>query len=100
MKRTLLYEKYRPKSFEDYVISDPILKNQIESWLEHRSFPHLLISGPPGTGKTCLADLVVKTLFKYADYQLTGSANRSFKGYVKYNAGITNGIDTVIQSEK
>ena len=55
-------EKYRPNSVEDYVFTDPIQKEQVQNWIAEDSFPHLLMSGDPGTGKTTLAKVLINEL--------------------------------------
>ena len=59
MKNQLWVEKYRPNSVEDYVFTDPIQKEQVQNWIAEESFPHLLMSGDPGTGKTTLAKVLI-----------------------------------------
>lgn len=44
-------EKFRPKTLDD-VISHEIIINTLRQFIENNYFPHLLLSGPPGTGKT------------------------------------------------
>jgi DNA polymerase III delta prime subunit len=51
-------EKYRPKSVNEYVFRDEHQKSQILSWIRDKSFPHLLLSGSAGIGKTTLAKLL------------------------------------------
>lgn len=72
-------EKYRPVNFEDYITSND-LKEKFNSFIEEQNIPHLLFEGPPGTGKSSCANILVKNL----DCE------------VKYiNAAENNGIDTV-----
>lgn len=51
--KQLWYKKYRPKTLDGFVFVDDHIKSKIEEWVEHKEFPHLLLAGPPGTGK-CL----------------------------------------------
>ena len=58
----LWYLKYRPQTLNTYVWRDPEMRKTVEEWIEQRSLPHCLFSGPPGTGKTSLALLLIKLL--------------------------------------
>ena len=62
MKNKLWVEKYRPNTVDGYVFTDVNQKDQVESWIREGSFPHLLMSGDPGTGKTTLAKLLINEL--------------------------------------
>lgn len=44
-------EKYRPKTLDD-VISHEVIISTLKQFIKNKYFPHLLLSGPPGTGKT------------------------------------------------
>lgn len=43
-------EKYRPKSLEDIVDHEHVV-DRLEAFMEDKSMPHLLFTGPAGTGK-------------------------------------------------
>jgi len=56
-------EKFRPSQFSEVVGQDEIVK-RIEALTNSLNIPHLLFAGPAGTGKSTLALIVVKELFK------------------------------------
>jgi len=63
----LWVEKYRPQNIDDYIAS-PDFKEKIKGWLRDQNISNLLLIGSPGTGKSSLANLLVKELdcdFKY-----------------------------------
>ena len=60
--KELWTEKYRPKTIDGYVFTDQSQREQIEHWIASKSIPHLLLSGPAGTGKTTLAKLLVHSM--------------------------------------
>lgn len=76
----LWVEKYRPNTLEGYVFKNDHIRAQIESWIQNPEgknipFPHLLLSGSPGVGKTTLAKLLLNELGvnKYDILELNGS---------------------------
>ncbi len=56
-------EKFRPSQFFEVVGQDEIVK-RIKALTNSLNIPHLLLAGPAGTGKSTLALIVVKELFK------------------------------------
>lgn len=52
-------ESYRPKTVNDYVFRDEHQRLQVITWIKEKSFPHLLLSGNPGVGKTTLAKVLI-----------------------------------------
>ncbi len=77
-------EKYRPSSFSEVVGQEETVK-RIKSFVEQRNLPHLMFSGPAGTGKTTLAILIAKVLF--------GEEWR--QNFLDLNASDERGIDVV-----
>lgn len=81
--KKLLNEKYRPDSLETYIFKDEKLKKAVEKWLTDGSFPHVLFSGSPGTGKSSLGRLLLK-LFNIAPSDI-----------MVINTSLRSGIDVV-----
>lgn len=82
-------EKYRPSLFPELVGQDDIVK-RIESLVNSMNIPHLLFAGPAGTGKSTLALIIVKQLFK-----------QSWKdNYLELNASDERGINVVREKVK
>lgn len=79
--KELWTEKYRPQTLDGYVFTDPAQKDQIEYFIREKSIPHLLFTGPAGTGKTTLAKILVNSL------------NIDQYDFLQVNASRDNGVD-------
>ncbi|MEK6925846.1 MAG: replication factor C small subunit [Nanoarchaeota archaeon] len=82
-------EKYRPAKFLDIVGQSDIVK-RVESLTNSLNIPHLLFAGPAGTGKSTMALIVVKTLFK----------ENWHENYLELNASDERGINVVREKVK
>ena len=77
-------EKHRPKKFEDVIGQEAIVR-RIKAMVEKKSVPHLLFTGPAGTGKTSLILVIAKELY-----------GASWKeNFLELNASDERGIDVV-----
>lgn len=72
-------EKYRPRTFDD-LICDKEIKEKLLSFVKNQDISSLLLEGPAGTGKSSIANLLVKEI------------DCDFK---EINASNDNGIDAV-----
>lgn len=82
-------EKYRPANFDELIGQDEIVK-RIKNLTNSLNIPHLLFTGPPGTGKSSLAFIIVKEFF-HENWQ---------NNYLELNASDERGIDVVRQKVK
>ena len=77
-------ERYRPKDFSEMYGQEHIL-SRIKAFVEQKNMPHLLFSGPAGTGKTTLAIIIAIKLF--------GEGWHS--NFLELNASDERGIDII-----
>ncbi len=82
-------EKYRPSNFEEIVGQEEIVK-RVKNLTNSLNLPHMLFTGPAGTGKSTLAIIVAKDLFK--EYWK--------ENYLELNASDARGIDVIRQEVK
>ena len=82
-------EKYRPSIFDDMVGQQEIVK-RASALVQAMNIPHIMFAGPSGTGKSTLALIIVKELFK----------DKWKENYLELNASDERGIDVVRQKVK
>jgi len=82
-------EKYRPRTFDDVVGHDEIIK-RVKAFVQAKNMPHLLFAGPAGSGKTTLALVTAKQLFKDTWHE----------NFLELNASDERGIDVIRQKVK
>ncbi len=77
-------EKYRPQTIDDCILPENI-KKTFNDFLNKGEIPNMLLSGPPGIGKTTVAKALCKQLG--ADYYvINGSDEGRFLDTVRTNA--------------
>jgi len=81
---TLFAEKYRPKKFSE-IINQKHAVERLKAFVKDKNIPHLLFSGPAGTGKTTAALVIAQELYGNSWRQNTLSTNASDE----------RGIDTI-----
>jgi len=80
MYTNLFVERYRPKTLDEIVLASAD-REFFETFKEKNEIPNLLFTGPPGTGKTSLAKILVNDVLNCQ--------------YLYINASDENGIDTI-----
>ncbi len=82
----LWIEKYRPRTLDDIVDQEDVIR-ALKGFVEKRSMPHLLFAGPAGTGKTTTALALAHDIY--------GSEELLRANYMELNASDERGIDTI-----
>src|SRR3989338_5258363 len=84
IENALWTEKYRPSDFSDIKGQKDIVK-RVKAFVEQKNLPHLMFAGPAGVGKTSLALVIAKKLFKDLWHQ----------NFLELNASDERGIDII-----
>jgi replication factor C small subunit len=84
MDSSIWTEKYRPQDFSEIKGQKEIVR-RIKAFVELQNVPHLLFAGPAGVGKTTLALVIAKKLFKDSWHQ----------NFLELNASDERGIDII-----
>jgi DNA polymerase III delta prime subunit len=83
-KQHIWVEKYRPNTIEDYLGNDSIKEN-FKTYVKNQDFCHMFLYGGPGTGKTTLAKMLVKSVAC---------------DYIYINASDENGVNVIREKIK
>lgn len=60
-EQTIWTEKYRPQDLDTY-IGNEHFKEKMAGFIESQDIPHLLLTGPAGTGKTTAGRIIVRNI--------------------------------------
>jgi replication factor C small subunit len=79
-------EKYRPRHLEQVVGQKKIVE-RLKKFIADNSMPHLIFTGPAGTGKTTCALALTRDIMK--------ENMRQNQTYLELNASDARGIDVI-----
>lgn len=81
-KHLLWCEKYRPKTIDQYIFHDKQHESAVRQMIADQSIPQLLLAGVQGSGKTTLAQILIRAM------------NLDPSDVITINASDERGIDT------
>ncbi|MHA1631043.1 MAG: replication factor C small subunit [Candidatus Heimdallarchaeota archaeon] len=88
-------EKYRPKKISE-IINQTEIKNRLQGFISAGTMPHLLFAGPPGTGKTTAALVLINEILGGFDvFGRKDSRSQTSVPYLELNASDERGINVV-----
>lgn len=94
-------EKYRPKRLDD-VVGNADTVSRLKIIAQQGNMPHLIISGPPGTGKTtsihCLAHEMLGSAYADAVLEMNASDARSVLSLLHHSAFSSSSVATLVVS--
>ena len=99
-----LYRKYRPKTFDDVVGQKVIIKTLTNSILNNKISHAYLFTGPRGTGKTSIANILAKIVnCESLDHitpcnkcvSCTQTNNKQNTDIIEIDAASNNGVDEI-----
>lgn len=61
-KHALWVEKYRPQTVDQYIFHNEDHKKSVMRMIDDQSIPHILLSGVQGSGKTTLAQILIRAM--------------------------------------
>lgn len=73
MNRNTFGERYAPQTTKDFLFEDDHVKSCIQAYASGTLRTHLLLHGPPGTGKSTLAVMIAKET--HSDYEILVAAD-------------------------
>lgn len=79
-------EKYRPRRLDD-VVNQKEIVSRLKQFVKDKSMPHLIFSGPAGTGKTTCALAMVRELY--------GKKTKPNITFLELNASDERGINVI-----
>ena len=88
-------EKYRPHFLKE-IINQEEIKKRLQGFIEAGTMPHLLFAGPPGTGKTTAALVLINEILGNFDvFGRKEEQSQTNVPYLELNASDERGINVV-----